>query len=267
MWNYVVPHFIDLPSSKSSKATYNILLHSQRGHGQSTLPSASEDQDKKSVTIPLLATDIANLLEALSIPTPVHSLIGVSQGGATALAFGGLYKTSKSIVVCDTAPRTPQGNKEAWEERIDLAQREGMSALANVTVPRWFPQGSICNEATSDSLIGKRRAQWVRRMVQKTNFAGFAAGARALSDYDLIDDGGGINILRSDVEHIMLVAGTLDGGGKVGKGLRDLSAAWNAERTKVPAVFYKEINEAGHLPMIDSPEAFSAAVGRWLQNF
>ncbi|KAF9562048.1 alpha/beta-hydrolase [Agrocybe pediades] len=252
MWNYIVPHFL---------SNYNILLHSQRGHGQSTLP---EHSSQRPVTIPLLATDIANLLEALSIPTPVHAVIGVSQGGATALAFGAMYASkTKSIVVCDTAAKTPQGNKKAWEERIRLVQEDDMRKLADVTVPRWFPPGSICNP-THNPAVGQKRADWVGKMIQNTDIAGFSAGARALSDYDLI--GEDVNILRSEIGHVLLVAGELDGGGKVGKGLQDLAAKWNAERASAPAVVYEEIKGAGHLPMIDSAEAFCEILGTWIRS-
>ncbi|KAF4618171.1 hypothetical protein D9613_011651 [Agrocybe pediades] len=161
MWNYIAPHF----------SSNYILLHSQRGHGQSTLP---EHSSQRPVTIPLLATDIANLLEAHSIPTPVHAVIGVSQGASSSA--------------------TPPGNKEAWEERIRLVQEDGMRKLANVTVPRWFPPDSICNP-THNSAVGQKRADWVGKIIQNTDIAGFSAGLRALSDYDLI--GEDVNILRS----------------------------------------------------------------------
>ncbi|KAG6806672.1 hypothetical protein H0H93_002630, partial [Arthromyces matolae] len=66
MWEFIIPHLIssspNLVTGKSRKP-YNILIHSQRGHGQSTVPPVP-------TTIPSLASDIAYLLSTLNIPTP-----------------------------------------------------------------------------------------------------------------------------------------------------------------------------------------------------
>jgi pimeloyl-ACP methyl ester carboxylesterase len=80
MWSIVIPRLLD--------QGYSMVLHSQRGHGESTLPPATEGQERLT-TIPLQAEDIAHVLEELEIGTPVCSVIGVSQGGATTLAFAG----------------------------------------------------------------------------------------------------------------------------------------------------------------------------------
>ncbi|KAF8877942.1 Alpha/Beta hydrolase protein [Gymnopilus junonius] len=305
MWSYIVPYFLDLASCSNAsdndhteqKETYNILLHSQRGHGKSTLPPPSDGHDRLA-TIPLLATDIANLLSALSIPTPVQSVIGVSQGGAAALAFAALYggtdespAKTKSVIACDTGPRTPAGNKEAWEDRISLvygslvppnspdislhfAKKIGMSNLAEITVPRWFPPGSILN---SGERGGDKRAKWVEKMIKDTDVDGFVHGARALSDYNLINpsdleanENATPGLFNSHVGRVLLLAGSLDGGGKVAKGLQDLRTKWNEKRLNdsqislMHEVEYLEIEKSGHLPMIDSPEIFCENVGQWL---
>jgi pimeloyl-ACP methyl ester carboxylesterase len=293
MWNYVIPYFLDLPSSISTrlestpeKQTYNILLHSQRGHGLSTLPSPSNGHDILT-TIPLLATDIANLLTALSIPTPVHSVMGVSQGGAASLAFAVLYGGSKTkgVVACDTAPKTPTGNKEAWAERIRFASGSipeetasdeeyaihiGMRKLANVTVPRWFPAGSFC---AIDSIAGDKRRKWVEDMVERTKLNGFVQGAIALSDYDVLSmqpsmsDQVAKPLLTTSVKNVLLLAGTLDGGGKVANALRNLQSTWKTAPPEATSIQFVGIESAGHLPMIDSPEIFCQHLGKWLSEY
>ncbi|KAF9474651.1 alpha/beta-hydrolase [Pholiota conissans] len=281
MWNYVVTYFLDLPSSGGK--TYNILLHSQRGHGLSTLPPEGETQERLA-TIPLLAKDVVALLETLWIPTPVHSVIGVSQGGAAALAFAAEFADkTKSIVACDTAPRTPAGNKDAWEDRIRLvhggseaphdanqyAKNVGMNQLAKVTVPRWFPAGSSCGPSATE---GEARARWVENMITKTDVTGFVNGARALGDYDILNPTAGVGCLfDSSIARVLLLAGSLDGGGKVGKGLQELCGKWNeylkAEGRTGTEVEFAEIENAGHLPMIDSPSKFCDRLGSWLASF
>jgi len=277
MWSFVIPYFLDLRSSENT--TYNILVHSQRGHGLSTLPPTSELHERRT-TIPLLATDIANILDALSIPTPVCAVIGVSQGGAATLAFAAMFgDKTKGIVACDTAPRTPAGNKEAWEERIRLvrgpedpvlseeyAKDTGMGKLAKVTVPRWFPPGSLCCSGAAE---GEKQARWVEEMIMRTDVDGFVEGARALGDYDVLSltptgvaSADNEALFKTTAEQILLLAGSLDGGGKVGKGLQGLSTKWNSQNTT-----FVEIADAGHLPMIDSPAKFCEALKQWLGTF
>lgn len=298
MWGYLIPLLLSgntsaldtsplISGSNFTSRSYNILVHSQRGHGLSTLPSHSASP----TSIPSLATDIAATLQSLKIPLPVHSVVGVSQGGAAALALAGLFecgpssnvpRLTKSIVACDTAPRTPAGNQSAWEERIALVhgsgtggETAGMQPLAQVTVPRWFPTGSSCNPTSSPR---PERWQWVHEMITRTPVHGFAAGARGLGSYDTYNlrrsgDDSKLGVLESDVQHVLLLAGQLDGAGKVGSGMRTLAAEWEAARKarsssiQRSAVRYEEIPSAGHLPMIDSPENFWAVLSPFLASF
>ncbi|KAF6760489.1 beta-ketoadipate enol-lactone hydrolase [Ephemerocybe angulata] len=230
---------------------FNIILHDQRGHGRSGLPSVPNNSpnDPRKTTIPLLAQDIQALLLSPTIrelidggpgvitPRPLHSVIGVSQGGAAALAFaalqsnpesGGGILLTKSVVACDTAAKTPAGNKAAWADRVRLVHGDTSSSAGdaeplsacllsrNATVPRWFPSGSPIPHERSDFVTG---------LVEKTDVEGFVAGAQALGEYDLL---AGIEKPLSDtpVDRVLLLAGSLDGGGKVGQGLRNLKAEW-----------------------------------------
>ncbi|KAG2010435.1 alpha/beta hydrolase [Coprinopsis cinerea AmutBmut pab1-1] len=115
---------------------------------------------------------------------PIHAVIGVSQGGACALAFGASYPLSsgspdttvrktKAIIACDTSARTPAGNRDAWKERVGLVlggaglddtQSVGLSRLADVTLPRWFPPASPLTPS---------RAALVRKVVEEIPVEGF----------------------------------------------------------------------------------------------
>ncbi|KAG6887448.1 hypothetical protein C0992_012217 [Termitomyces sp. T32_za158] len=290
MWELIIPHLIsDLPSIVTGKPRkpFNILIHSQRGHGKSSLPTAT--------TIPSLASDIAHLLSVLNIPTPVHAIVGVSQGGAASLALARSYpELTRSIVACDTSPKTAPGNREAWAGRIgvvyggvsaeeilregvqggrvgkgpDYAAKVGMGKLASITVPRWFPLPSKCAEKESER--GERH-KWMAEMIEDTPVHGFVAGAEALSDYDLYQaDEKSQTLFTSPIERVLLLAGSLDGGGNIGKGLQGLRDEWNTVRcqsTNVKPVEYVEISCAGHLPMIDEAEYFAEVLLSFLDSF
>lgn len=67
----------------------------------------------------------------------------------------------------------------------------------------------------------------------------------------------------------MLVAGSLDGNGKVGSGLKRLSEEWNAVRstsTNMKPLEYVEIEGSGHLPMIDETEQFAEVLTTFLKT-
>ncbi|KIY72300.1 alpha/beta-hydrolase [Cylindrobasidium torrendii FP15055 ss-10] len=227
MWSYLLSYILAPPR------LYNVLLHDQRGHGKSLSPPSPL------ATIPLLAQDIAHILDVVKIPQ-VHAVIGVSQGGAAALSFGTQFPSrTKLVVSCDTSPKTPAGNKEAWESRIAHAKEKGMKGLAEITVPRWFPEGS--------GIIAPRR-EAVDEMVEATTIDGFALGANALMGYDLYEDG-----LENCKVKTLLIAGSLDGGGNVPKGMKALQERWSRKGGDVQ---FAEVANAGHLPMIDATEEY-----------
>ncbi|KAJ2920561.1 hypothetical protein H1R20_g16534, partial [Candolleomyces eurysporus] len=297
MWSWVVPYFLDGGFNYDSagndirantRRPYNLILHSQRGHGTSGLPAKPSDEDSRQTTIPLLSQDIHHLLTypeiraiidsdgvSADLLKPIHSIIGVSQGGAAALAFAGTNNgNTKSVIACDTSAKTPGGNKAAWAERVrlvygnggvsdskgqDYAASVGMKALSDVTVPRWFPSGSP---------LSSEREAFMKDMVSKTDVQGFVAGAEALGDFDLIS--GPHPLYESQVEHVLLLAGSLDGGGKVGQGLKKLKEEWvlkGATQGRPSPIEYTEIQGSGHLPMVDQPERFCEEVGKWLSGF
>ncbi|GAA6007520.1 uncharacterized protein JCM10292_003913 [Rhodotorula paludigena] len=229
MWDGVLPRL-------SKK--YNLITYDQRGHGQSSVPP-------KPCTLEVLAHDVAAILSKLSIPTPVHAIIGVSQGGATSLAFAQHHPDLFSrLIACDTQATSPAANAKAWDDRIALArEHKSMVPLADVTVPRWFPSG-----AASEFNAGGRRQFFIHDMVASTPIEGFAAGAAALQGYDVYP--GLADKLKE--KKVLLVAGERDGA--LPGVLRGLQEKLSADGVDAK---FESITGAGHLPMVD-------AAGPWL---
>lgn len=234
MWDWVLPELT---------TRFNVLSYDQRGHGASSVPA-------EPCTIAQLSDDVAFLLDGIGVKK-AYAVIGVSQGGATALSFALRHPDRyERLVACDTQPASPEANRKAWDERIELARAEGMSALAQVTVPRWYGPGSAASPSCR---------QTTEAMVRDTQLEGFIAGARALQDYNLIDAGIVDGFAKGGKKHL-LVAGQADG--KLPETLcafADKLAGAGADASFVA------IPDAGHLPMCDNPQAWLEPVLEFLK--
>ena len=85
---------------------YRILRYDQRGHGGTTVPPASCDFDT-------LADDLAALFDAVGIARA--TVVGVSMGGITALAFAGRHPARvAALLACDCTAKSVPGAGAAW---------------------------------------------------------------------------------------------------------------------------------------------------------
>lgn len=256
MWDLVLPRL-----SKS----FNLIVYDQRGHGKVSFLLAAVGRFRKLTILPLqssvppqgcsiaqLAEDITKILKTLSIPTPIHAVVGVSQGGATTLGFARAHgELAKCFVACDTQAASPAANAKAWDDRIALARAEGMGALADATVPRWFPP-------PSELRAGGRKESWLWDMVANTSVDGFARGANALQGYDVLP---GLAEALKD-KRILLVAGERDGA--LPAGLAKLKET--LESQGAPSVALEVIPGSGHLPMCDNAQTWLDAVEKFLTS-
>lgn len=234
MWDSVIPEL---------SSRFNILSYDQRGHGNSAIPA-------EPCTIAQLSDDVAFLLDSLAVKK-AYAVIGVSQGGATALSFGLRHPDRyERLVACDTQPSTPAANVGAWDERIALARSKGMGELTAATVPRWYGPGS---QASAEC-----RAK-TEEMVKTTQVEGFAAGARALQNYDLVKEGIVEAFSQSSSKRHLLLAGEADG--KLPETLQAFTTKLSEAGAKAEFV---SIPGAGHLPMCDNPDGWLRPVLQFL---
>jgi pimeloyl-ACP methyl ester carboxylesterase len=240
MWEPIMPFFAK---------KYNMIFYDQRGHGASAVPA-----DK--CTVQQLADDAAAVLAHFGVEK-AKAVIGVSQGGATALSFAIRHADKiEKVVACDTQAKSPEANRKAWDDRIELAKTEGMGALERATVPRWFSSESSFQP---DSKYGKA----ISAGVINTKVEGFAKGAAALQGYDLLADGL-VETLRSKYDggkNALLCAGECDGA--LPKGLQNLGQEVDGGSGTLRVEI---IPKGGHLPMVNEPEAWAKAVNGFLEK-
>lgn len=155
MWDWTVP---------ALSGRYRVLRYDTRGHGRSgTTPGP--------YSIELLSDDAAGLLDALGIGA-AH-VVGLSMGGMIGQQLGARYPDKVlSLALCDTASEMPP--RSMWEERLEIARRQGTAGLVEGTIKRWFTAPFI---KRSPGDIDK-----VRAFILSTGVEGYIACASAVRD-------------------------------------------------------------------------------------
>ena len=140
---------------------YRVLRWDKRGHGRSSVTPPPYD-------LPTLVDDVRGLMLALNVERAHY--VGLSTGGVIgqllAVRHPGMIH---SLVLCDTSSYVPP---EVWDSRIQNARENGMAAVAQVSLKRWF---------TDD--FRERHPEEVdifRRMIEATPVDGFVGCASAL---------------------------------------------------------------------------------------
>jgi 3-oxoadipate enol-lactonase len=215
------------------KTAFRVLRYDQRGHGATDAPAGRYPFD-------LLIADAVALLGALGIAKAHFG--GLSMGGATALGFAQKHPHRLDrVIVCDTPCQSTPTSTQQWEERIVIAQKEGMEALVEPTVGRWFPPEVLQAKAP--------HVDKVRAMIRSTPMNGFIGCAAALADHNYAA------AVATVTRPVLFMAGEKDG--VTPAAMRKLNAA-------LPGSRYVELPGAGHISNMDQPQAFTRAIRDFL---
>jgi 3-oxoadipate enol-lactonase len=213
---------------------YRVLRYDQRGHGGTQVTQGKYSFD-------MLVADVIALMDALSIQRAHFA--GISMGGMTALFLAQRHRERfDRIIAADCGPGSTPASAQQWQERIALASDKGMAALADVTIPRWFPPDFV---ATKSPVLDK-----VRGMIVSTPLEGFAGCAQALSDYDLKPGLAGID------RPTLCIVGAKDA----------TLAGMEAIHAAVPGSKLVKLEGAGHLSNLEQPQAFTKAIQDFLKG-
>ena len=158
MWDTQVP---------SVSKRFRVLRYDSRGHGRSDAPQGP-------YTIDRLGLDAAMLIDGLGLRQV--SFCGLSKGGMVGMWLGAnAPHMLNRLVLANTSSNL--GPPEFWDERIRVAQADGMAALADVVINRWFTPEFI---QRAPGEIDR-----CRRMLVATPADGYAACCAAIRDMDL----------------------------------------------------------------------------------
>lgn len=217
------------------QAGYRVLRLDMRGHGGSD-PVAGD------YTMEALAGDVAAVLDALGI-AKVH-YIGLSIGGmiGQALLLGHGQRVA-SAMLCDTAPQSPPGAKEAWGPRMDTVRKaNSLVPLADGTMERWF----------TDAFKPRNPARWkeIHATIAGTTPAGYLGCAAGIMNFDFVP-----RLPTIKTPTLVICGGDDQGTPPAGnKRIAEL----------IPGGRYEEIPNTRHFPNVESPDHFNRLMMEWL---
>lgn len=211
---------------------FTVLRVDQRGHGASPDP-------EQAMSLADYADETHALMAALGfVPAAV---VGLSFGGMLAQTLALRHPGSVSALIASGCPATlPPEGRLALAERGALAEREGMAAVVEATLTRWFtPEFIVAGgaEATRARLLSDRVAGW-------------ATAWRAIADLNTLPD------LPRIACPTLCIAGD-----------KDLSAppqALKAIADAVPGARLEILTGAPHMMQIETASAYAAAIRGFL---
>ena len=153
------------------KPKFKVLRFDTRGHGGSSAPAGS-------YTLEQMADDVHGLFALLGIKQ-THWM-GLSMGGMIgqtyALKYPGVFK---SMILADTTSRRPPNAEQMWGDRVKAVEANGMKAVTQVTLERWF---TAPYRASHPDVMAR-----ITRDIEATPVVGFAGCCVAIAQIDVTD--------------------------------------------------------------------------------
>lgn len=211
---------------------FRVLRYDTRGHGASSVPQGPYSLDR-------LGRDVVELLDGLDIPR-AHFL-GLSLGGIIGQWLGvHVPERLDRLILSNTSAYL--GPAPQWDERIAATLRASdTEETAAMFLQNWFPAPML--------QAGGPEVERFRGMLLRTDRHGLAGAFAAVRDADLRRT---IALIPNPT---LVIAGLHDTVTAASHGERIAAGIPGARLLTLPAV---------HLPNIELPEAFEAAVLEFL---
>lgn len=207
---------------------FRVLTYDHPGHGASSLPGMP-------CTVDALAQDLRSLLDELGLERV--SLCGVSLGGMVgmALALAAPDRVERLVLACTSAHLGPP---DAWLERARVVRGDGMAAIADTVVGRWFTPGFA--QAKPETVAT------FRSLLASTPPEGYARCCEAIAVWDARER------ISEIAAPVLVVAGADD----------PATPVEHAElvASLIPGARLTVLDHAAHLANVERAEAFTGAV-------
>ena len=209
-----------------------LIRYDKRGHGLSSCHDGPYTMDD-------LASDAAALIEAMNLGPVIF--VGLSIGGmigqSLALARPDLVR---ALVLSNTAAK--MGDPATWADRIATVNTDGLAAIEGAVLDRWF--GPAFRKTPEATLWGA--------MLSRMPAAGYTGCCAAIAAADLTQSTAALRLPT------LVIAGSDDGASPP-----DLVAATAA---LIRGAHFQIIDGAGHLPCVENPTAYAAALTPFLKE-
>ena len=210
------------PQAAMLSDAFRVVRYDRRGHGGSPIPPGPYSLDD-------LGGDALELLDELELERA--SWCGLSLGGLVGMWLGAEApdRIDRLVLACTTAAFLP---REQWLERAARVRAEGVAAIADAVVARWFTRGA------ASELVDRFREE-----LAGTPAEGYAGCCEALADADLNGR------LQAVAAPTLVLTGSADPVVSAGDGAA-LAAA-------IPNARHHSIAGAAHIASAEQPEAFT----------
>ncbi|MBO0951933.1 bifunctional 3-oxoadipate enol-lactonase/4-carboxymuconolactone decarboxylase PcaDC [Fibrella forsythiae] len=212
----------------------SMLRFDKPGHGLSEVPQTP-------LTISDYVADVIALLDALQIGQCIF--VGLSIGGVIGQRLALTYPDRiGKLVLSNTGPKI--GTADSWNDRIQTVQQQGLSAIADGVMQRWFP--TAFREANPTQVAA------YKRMLEQTSPAGYVAACGAVRDEDLTGQIAKINVPT------LCLGGTDD--------LATPPDLVQAMASAIPDARYELIDGAGHIPCVQMPDRVAQLILQFIHE-
>ena len=216
------------PQVAALSREFRVVRYDHRGHGGSPVPAGP-------YRIEDLGRDVVRVLDRLELGRV--SFCGLSLGGMVGLWLAAnAPERVDRLVVCCAAARMPR--PEDYAERAKVVRAQGMAAIADMVIGRWFTPAF---KARRPDVIAGIKARLLASPPE-----GYAATCEALAAMDLRDD------LPRIAASTLVIAGGED----------QATPPEHAEEIarRIPAAELVVIPDAAHLANIEQPDAVTARI-------
>jgi 3-oxoadipate enol-lactonase len=215
-------------------ATHQVARYDHRGQGGSAVPPGPYTMDQ-------LVDDAARLIREWGQGPVVF--IGLSMGGMVGQGLAIRHpELVKALVLSNTTSRYPEAAAATWAERIAAVRSGGMAAVAEAVVERFLHAGFRAAHPQVVHAIGEQ--------LLRADPAGYIASCQAVA---AVDWQGALPGVRCPT---LVIAGALDVGATPAMG--------QAIADAIPGARFEALADASHLSVVEAPQAWEQAVGRFL---
>jgi 3-oxoadipate enol-lactonase len=228
MWDGQVP---------ALERDFRILRYDLRGHGGS-------EATRGDYSVSLLVEDLLALLNQLRIQAT--SLVGLGLGGAIAQAFALEHpERVEALMPCCCRARMVREFAAMWHKLRATVQQEGLEAIVEPTVQRWFSDEF---KAAHPQALEK-----IRKMIRGTTLEGYMGVTAAFLGLDLEQR------LPQISARTLYVSGAEDKLGGPPELMKGLSE-------KVNGATHLSVPKAAHIANIQNPEGFNEVLKDFLRR-